>query len=1087
MNLSKFISSFKIQISFICKESRQYWRDILIIVILAVAAGFASYQGARLINTVIFDKQTQDAWFDADIPRVFGDMAYVAEDHYRTKVHPLFVLITFPPVYVLKRAFGIEAITAVRLVMAALASLWISAVFILLRLIGCYRFDAMLFSVLAATSASAVFFFVLPETHSFGSLSILLALCFVAITQHRKLSSLWYVSVSALTLSFTTTNWMVGILATVVNHRWKRALQITVNAFCLVVLLWAVQKYLFRSVEFFLGDREEKYYLLRPEAGGPLQSIQSFVFHSMVMPAIKVFNHPERPNFPLRMITQHSLPGSGSPWGAVAVGLWGALLSLGLWALFSLKQHLKLRIVLGITILGQMTLHAVLYTETFLYSLHFGPLLVVLGALSTLKNRVRPIALTLAGLLVLTAGVNNALQFNKATELLQNYAPQRYQVLGQMERRLTDPWPRGQGHVLLATPGSREIDKAYHEPGGSFSPSVGSFGVSLWLADQSGLKTTSDTMPLNEINQQLIGTDHQVIPSILTETSQYRALWSSSGPGRWLLNLKQTQANASIKPMVVIRSVGPAGGPIHSMDWDGKQLRINDRWSVTINPAPAAVYLGEEGPQGWMTERSAITQWKGENGWGYARFKLADGSGDANVLIEDSISAPNIALSLPKTQGSADQQRSQSALELNLPDRQFAASAEAQVTHLMMSLVGRQTRPGEPMNYPLPWLRDGSYVVVALARSGQLEVAKQLATYFAENDFFGGFGPEADAPGLAIRALSEVAEQLNQSEYDQWLWPHVRRKAEFILEMLSAKETIRRPTTGPIVPIHRDNPDLTLIAEPTRNGLIVGRMDWHRPILYINAVSYRGLLDAASLADRVNQPADARRWRDAATELQRSWQKAFKPPESENERTYMSSLWPTWISASHTDALLQGLQARWNKLRDAQGGFRSTPLWTYFDIAEAHQWLFLNQQDRVWTTLRWFWEHQSSPGLYTWWEGNGEENTFNRWEQVRGWLKPPHVTPNYWTAAEMLLLQLDMLAYTDRAASESTLVIGAGIPKAWLNQPMNVRGLSMPNGKVDWNWDGQQMNVKIRGNRVSIRLGSVFPANTPLNIEYLDQ
>ena len=40
------------------------------------------------------------------------------------------------------------------------------------------------------------------------------------------------------------------------------------------------------------------------------------------------------------------------------------------------------------------------------------------------------------------------------------------------------------------------------------------------------------------------------------------------------------------------------------------------------------------------------------------------------------------------------------------------------------------------------------------------------------------------------------------------------------------------------------------MAKPADRGLIVGRMDWHFPVLYVNAVSYHGLMDAARLADR---------------------------------------------------------------------------------------------------------------------------------------------------------------------------------------------------------------------------------------------
>jgi len=73
----------------------------------------------------------------------------------------------------------LEPITAVRIVIAAVALVQLAVH--LLRLIGCRQFDAALFSILAATSAAAMFWFVIPETYSFGSLSILLALGLTAL------------------------------------------------------------------------------------------------------------------------------------------------------------------------------------------------------------------------------------------------------------------------------------------------------------------------------------------------------------------------------------------------------------------------------------------------------------------------------------------------------------------------------------------------------------------------------------------------------------------------------------------------------------------------------------------------------------------------------------------------------------------------------------------------------------------------------------------------------------------------------------------------------------------------------------------
>ena len=140
----------------------------------------------------------------------------------------------------------------------------------------------------------------------------------------------------------------------------------------------------------------------------------------------------------------------------------------------------------------------------------------------------------------------------------------------------------------------------------------------------------------------------------------------------------------------------------------------------------------------------------------------------------------------------------------------------------------------------------------------------------------------------------------------------------------------------------------------------------------------------------------------------------------------------------------------------------------------THQWVLLGEPDRVWQNLEWFWSEQTSPGLYTWWEGTGEENSFHLWEGVRGWTKPPYVTPHYWTAGEILALQVEMLAYVDESGPEPVLVIGAGVPRSWLTRPLTVRGLPTCLGTVDWTWTGSRLQTTVHGRRPVIRAAEVF-------------
>jgi hypothetical protein len=260
-------------------------------------------------------------------------------------------------------------------------------------------------------------------------------------------------------------------------------------------------------------------------------------------------------------------------------------------------------------------------------------------------------------------------------------------------------------------------------------------------------------------------------------------------------------------------------------------------------------------------------------------------------------------------------------------------------------------------------------------------------------------------------------------------------------------------------------------------------MDIHRPALYITAVSHRGLLDAAALAERLEHRDEAALWRTKAAALKAAWEQAFVPEPTQNDRTYISGLWPSWIAVSSRPRFLEGLEDRWSRARDVRGGFRERPPWTYFELAAAHQHLFLGKPERVWSTIRWFRENEASPDLYTWWEGADEGNSYDCWDRLRGWVKPPSSQPHYWTSAEMLLLQLDMLVHADLSGTEPAVVIGAGVPREWIERPLAARGVWTRLGRVDWEWRDGKARVVFHGKKRPVRLGPSFPARAPVRVE----
>lgn len=1052
---------------------RTIWKELLVVCSVLLFSSAFYFHIYNLHEPELLTSG-EDVWFQGDMPRITENMVdRFAWGHNRLKVHPLLSLQTFPPTYALKK-LGLSDYQSIQVVSVVIASLWGLTLYTLFRIFGCGKIDAVLLLMLAWSSAATIFWLPTPESYALGSISIMFALMLAIVASKKQVASWVYVVISGFSFSVTVTNWMAGILATYTTQPKKRATFITLAALLLVTALWVVEKQIFPAAGFFIGDDEEVNYMYLPYLQRITSVLLNIISHTAVTPEILTL-----PNYHvfgeggfnwIMVSIQDAGLGSATIAGKIATILWGILLGLGLWSLLKTSQLRAYKITLIFTLLGQMALHILYGEETFLYSLHFLPLLLGVIAFS-LFQPIRPVAIILMLLAIPLMMLNNWQQFIVTKDI--TVSP-RNEVLNHIKNRPNDVWSIYDSHAILAIPGSLESDKAYIEPGGSFSPKVGSFGLSVWmLGKQHELIQSSDTIPASKTKQSLMWPQDSTLPSMVTSTPYYTSISSIQSNSRMSYDI-QLPKKSTLTPAVVIRSVGPAGAPIFSLRWDQQRLLVNEKWQLTFDPMPKHVSLGEEGTHPWHATSPPATTIRSQQGWAFANV-IFDASQPIKVRMEALNNVTSYLLPA-ETIGSH--------ATFNLPDQRFSDSLNAQIAHLMMGIVKDETRPGDPTNYPLNWQRDGAYILVALARAGQLYESEVLSKAFAERDFFGGFGAEADAPGLSLWALNQVANKLNNFSYDAFLWPHIRRKAGLIEYMMTTKVPMYQPFTGEVVPQHIADHEKHLVAEPAKDGLIIGRMDHHRPLLFVNAVSYLGLLEAANFADRFGKYDDQAHWLRLAEQLKNAWEKAFTP-NNENERNYISALWPTWIAENHTPLLSSRLEQRWQEQHDENNQFKSKPLWTYFNVAETHQWLYLGDTKRVWSTLEWFWQHQNSPNLYTWWEGDSEENSFGIWQNVRGWVKPKSVNPHYWTAAEMALLQMDMLAYQDNAQPRPTIVIGAGIPLEWLSKPMDVSNLRVGKYLVDWHWKNNVMEVTVTGEKpVEIQLAKHFPSSTKLQVKY---
>lgn len=409
--------------------------DSFIALIIAALAAFASYYAARSIDPVVLDWPTGDVFFSADVPRVFHNMTDRHSNNFRTAVHPLFSLFTYPGVAFLRGVTGCDAVTAARALVALVAGLWSAAMFALLRRVGCRRGDSILFTILASTGAAATFWFAVPECYSFGSLSILAAALLAAEAERRRFSPNWFVAINVVTAAFTVTNVMVGLLISVTHHPLRRAFRIACAAAGIVLLLSVLQMALFTNAKLPLLSlhQEIMLYTRADRIAGSGTVAASFAVHSMVMPATKLVANDKSPAWP-KVHTRSGLRSWGTRWGAPAAAMWSVLLLLGLAGLGALRHQRRLRLLLLGTLAGQLALHLVYGDHTFLYALHWMPFLVIVAALSTL-TRARPLALALCAALIVAMTLNNATQFRATAAYFDLDAGERAALLSDVEKR----------------------------------------------------------------------------------------------------------------------------------------------------------------------------------------------------------------------------------------------------------------------------------------------------------------------------------------------------------------------------------------------------------------------------------------------------------------------------------------------------------------------------------------------------------------------------------------------------------------------------------------------------------------------------
>ena len=189
-----------------------------------MTAGFALL--AALLTAVLHSKLTFtntyiDVWFDSDSAFVLDVMTNRWSLH-NTAHHPLFALLTFPAVFML-RLVGLTDTAAAFVVLLVVSTSVVVSMFVALRVLGRPRTVSTLFTGILLASTPSVLYLGVHERLMLGGLSILLCLIGLKLVERNRVPGGALVAAAAGTLGITVTNFVVGIASLWAAFGWRRS------------------------------------------------------------------------------------------------------------------------------------------------------------------------------------------------------------------------------------------------------------------------------------------------------------------------------------------------------------------------------------------------------------------------------------------------------------------------------------------------------------------------------------------------------------------------------------------------------------------------------------------------------------------------------------------------------------------------------------------------------------------------------------------------------------------------------------------------------------------------------------------------
>lgn len=397
------------------------------------------FLGLCISYPVTFTKYT---FFGSDNQRVYGDLTNIIFNHYRIKVHPLFLLLTQTLTLFLNGLVNYSSMTVV-LEEAFCGAMSVSIFYSILKIRKVEKSIRLLFTIIYEFSFSMVVFSTIPETFIFASLGLISYWYFVTITlESDNLFSgkefLLIIFWGVVCFGITLTNYMSYIVGLIIllasrydrKDAVKKFLQINIINSIVILGLCIFQKYIWEDCPLFWtsivgwvqgeGYEEVLYMDWQVNVSKTLTWLNNIFLYPILSPDLYVIEQNDSlacilfnrySNFFIEILLM-----------LFYLAAFGCIIAKMV-NMIRISEKAERRYILGVSaaFCGNVVLHYIYgYMEAFMYTPHFLFLFLLLAAISfqNIKNR-NMLNWMKAGLLILciVEVINNLLFFGKMTNL----------------------------------------------------------------------------------------------------------------------------------------------------------------------------------------------------------------------------------------------------------------------------------------------------------------------------------------------------------------------------------------------------------------------------------------------------------------------------------------------------------------------------------------------------------------------------------------------------------------------------------------------------------------------------------------------